>query len=261
MSRIARAFDAAKTEGRGALVAYLMGGDPTPEASEAYALACERGGADVLELGVPFTDPIADGPEIQRAAQRALAAGMSLRGAWDLVRRIRRVSEVPVALMGYYNPIFAMGDEAFAERAAAAGVDGVIVPDLPPEEAEPLRSACREHGLDLVFLVSPATDRERAERIASLSSGFVYLVSRYGITGASERLSDDLADRIAELRKVSPLPVAVGFGISKPEHVRLVARAGAHAAVVGSAIVREVARNAPPQDVESFVRHLASGLR
>jgi len=261
VSRIARAFETAKNEGRGALIAYVMAGDPTPEASEAYALACERGGADILELGVPFTDPVADGPDIQRAAQRALVAGMNLRRGIGLVERIRRGSDVPIALMGYYNPIFAMGDEAFAERAAAARVDGVIVPDLPPEEADGLRTACRDRGLDLVFLVSPATDRERAERIASLSSGFVYLVSRYGITGTSERLSEDLSDRVAGLRKVSRMPVAVGFGISTPAHVRLLVRAGAQGAVVGSAIVREIGRGAPPDAIESFVRKLATGLQ
>lgn len=261
MSRIGPAFDAAKNEGRALLVAYLMAGDPSPEASEAYALACQCGGADVLEVGVPFTDPIADGPEIQRAAQRALAAGTTLRRTLELVKRIRRISDVPIALMGYYNPIFTLGDEAFVERAAAVGVDGVIVPDLPPEEADGLRIACRHRGLDLVFLVSPATDLERAQMIASSSSGFVYLVSRYGITGTREQPSQGLSKRIAELREVSQRPVAVGFGISESDHVRLVVRAGAQGAIVGSAIVEKIARGAAPEAVESFVRSLATGLR
>ena len=261
MSRLARAFETARREDRGALIAYVMAGDPSLEASEAYAIACERGGADMLELGVPFSDPVADGPEIQGAAQRALAAGTTPGRAFDLARKIRRVSEVPIVLMGYYNPIFSMGDAVFAERAARAGADGLIVPDLPPEEADPLREGCRNHGLDFVFLVSPATDGKRARMIAESSSGFVYLVSRYGITGVSRHLPAGLADRIAEMRKASRLPVAVGFGISSAESVRSVVRAGAHAAVVGSAIVKRIADGMPPQGVESFLRDLATGLR
>lgn len=243
----------------GGLIAYLMGGDPNPRDSLGYARACAEAGADVIELGIPFSDPIADGPAIQGAARRALASGVTpahvLGIAGDLA-----ATGVPVVLMTYYNTIFVRGEEAFCRQAADRGVRGLIVPDLPLEEAEGLRGACGLHGLDLILLVTPATGEARARRIAEASRGFLYLVSRYGVTGAREELAPGLGDLVARMKAAAKgLPLAVGFGISGPAQVREVIAMGADAAVVGSALVELVARGRGPRELAAFVGALRPG--
>lgn len=260
MSRLAAAFAAARDARRPALVAYLMAGDPDLAATEALAEACERGGADVLELGVPFSDPIADGPEIQRAGQRALKAGTRPRDVVALVERLRPRLRIPIVLMTYMNPVLAFGLPAFAERASRAGVDGVIVPDLSLEESGEVRAALDPQGLDLIQLVAPATSRERAAAIARASRGFLYVVARYGTTGTRESLPPELGARLSALREVTDLPLAVGFGVSTPEHVAALARAGADGVVVGSAIVQKATEGDGVRGVERFVGELAGGL-
>ncbi len=260
MSRIQDAFARAKKAERAALIAYLMAGDPGLEASEKLALACIRGGANLLELGLPFSDPIADGPEIQAAGQRALRAGTRPRDVLDLAARLRRESDVPLLVMTYLNPVLAIGLEPFADRAAAAGVDGVIVPDLSLEESPEVREVFDAAQIDLVQLVAPSTAEERARAIGAASRGFVYVVARYGTTGVRSDLPEDLRDRLASLHRAASLPLAVGFGVSTPEHVRTLAAAGADGVVVGSAIVRKAAEATDPKAVEAFVAALASGV-
>lgn len=234
-----------------------MGGDPDLERSRAYALAAAHGGADVLEIGIPFSDPVADGPTIQAAGLRALTAGAKPLPVARMAGQVSREAGVPVALMTYYNPVVAPGEEAFVEEVASAGVAGLIVPDLPVEEALGLRDLCRAHGLDLILLATPATDAARVERIAGLSSGFLYLVSRYGVTGAKERLSQDLGALVQRARKVARgLPIAVGFGVSTRPQVEEVLALGADAAVVGSALVSLVAQWHSPKELEALVAKL-----
>lgn len=248
MNAIKTAFQKQKQRGYGCLVGYITAGDPTPERTPQIADALIKGGVDVLELGLPFSDPIADGPAIQAASQRALKAGTTPRKVVEIAGQIKaKHPTVPVVIMTYYNPVFKLGVERFLSEAKAAGVDGFIVPDLPVEEAADYRKAAKAAELDTIFLASPATSRERLERIVDASSGFLYLVSRFGVTGAQT----DVADTTVELiKKVQPftegrVPLAVGFGISKPEHVARVIGAGADAAIVGSAFINIVqnARN------------------
>ncbi len=238
-----------------------MAGDPDLATSERLALACVRGGANILELGIPFSDPIADGPEIQAAGQRALKAGTRPADVLELAARLRRESEVPLILMTYLNPILAMGTRPFAERTAAAGVDGVIVPDLSLEESGELRDTLDDVHVDLVQMVAPATEGPRATAIAAASRGFLYVVARYGTTGVRSDVPADLPARLAALHRVSPLSLAVGFGVSTPDHVRELAAAGADGVVVGSAIVRRAAEGLGPDAVEDFVRGLAGAGR
>ena len=238
-----------------------MAGDPDLATSEKLALACIRGGANVLELGVPFSDPIVDGPEIQAAGQRALKAGTRPRDVLDLVSRLRRESDVPLVLMTYLNPVLSIGLKPFADRAGAAGVDGVIVPDLSLEESEEVRGVLDAAHIDLVQLVAPSTADGRARAIGEASRGFVYVVARYGTTGIRSDLPEDLRGRLAALHRTTSLPLAVGFGVSTPDHVRTLASLGADGIVVGSAIVRQAAQDPDPKAVEAFVRGLASGAR
>lgn len=261
MSRIADAFARARKEDRAVLVAYLMAGDPDLATCERLALACIRGGANVLELGIPFSDPIADGPEIQAAGHRALKAGTRPGDVLDLAARLRRESETPLILMTYLNPILAIGLKAFAERAAAAGVDGIIVPDLSLEESSELRTVLDAVHLDLIQLVAPSTTEGRARAIGAVSRGFLYVVARYGTTGTREGLPVDLGDRLSSLRKASPLPLAVGFGVSTGEHVRALTALGADGVVVGSAIVAKAAETPRAEAITSFVGELAAGSR
>lgn len=260
MSRLPSAFSAARREGRVALVAYLMAGDPDLRRTEAFARACEQGGADVIELGIPFSDPIADGPEIQRAGQRSLRSGTRTRDVLGLVTSLRRRSEIPLILMSYANPIYAMGLEPFAEQAQEAGVDGVIVPDLSWEDSDEVSGALDRRGLDGIQLVAPSTPVERAAAIAESSRGFLYVVSRFGTTGARPDLSNDLAARISDLHRVTDLPLVVGFGVTTAAHVRALAGAGADGVVVGSAIVRRIGEDAKPEAIARFVAELTSSL-
>jgi tryptophan synthase alpha chain len=240
--RIQARFAELARQRRAGFVAYVMAGDPDPEASLAILRGLPAAGADIIELGIPFSDPMADGPPIQRAALRALAAGMTLRGVLDLARRFRESDpHTPVVLMGYLNPIVSVGFESFAAAAAAAGVDGLIAVDCPPEEADPLADALDAHGIDLIRLATPTTDAARLAIVARRTRGFVYYVSVAGVTGAKSAVAADVAPAVARVRSASGLPVAVGFGIRTPAQAREIAQV-ADAAVVGSALVDAIAQ-------------------
>ncbi|MGC9443542.1 MAG: tryptophan synthase subunit alpha [Candidatus Methanospirareceae archaeon] len=241
MSRISKVFGDLERKGEGALIAYLMAGDPDPSATVAIATAIARH-ADVIELGVPFSDPIADGPTIQAAAGRALAAGMTPASIFQHIAAIRKETDAPIVVMGYYNPILRFGVERFMQHLAKAGGDGVIIPDLPIEEAEEVLRFAHEYELDTIFLIAPTTPEDRIAEICRYSSGFVYLVSLLGVTGARASISDGARALIQRVVKKRPeLPAAVGFGISQPEHVRELLASGARGVIVGSAIVSIIA--------------------
>jgi tryptophan synthase alpha chain len=262
-TRISDLFGRCKDEGRKAFIAYLTGGDPSPGHTKSLVLALERGGADLIELGVPFSDPIADGPVIQRASHRALAAGTTLSKILEQVREIRRESQVPLLLFSYLNPLLRYGFEKLAKDAVEAGVDGVLLTDLCIEEAQDSVERLRAQGLDTVFLAAPTSTDRRLQLVAEHSSGFVYLVSRTGVTGEQASLSDAAHALIQRMRKFTGLPLAVGFGISTPQHVTEVAET-ADGVVVGSAIVRFIENHAAdpdlPKKLQQFVRELSSPL-
>jgi tryptophan synthase alpha chain len=263
VSRIAQAFDRLRDDGRGGLVAYVTAGDPDARRSSLILEALARGGADIIEVGVPFSDPLADGPAIQRASERALAGGMTLRGSLELVRRFRAVHDTPIVLFTYANPVVRMEPACFAARAREAGVDGVLMLDYPVEEAGPMRASLVDAGLDPIFLISPTTTDDRIRRSAELGRGFLYVISRLGVTGVRADLADDLPWHLARVRRQTGLPIAVGFGISRPEHVAAACR-HADAAVVGSALVQEIETHAAAGDlanrVAGYVRWLKSDL-
>jgi tryptophan synthase alpha chain len=263
-TRIYERFRALREAGELGIVAYITAGDPSLDATLKFVLALAEAVADVIELGVPFSDPLADGPTIQRASERALRAGTTLAGVLDLVRRIRRSSQVPLALFSYYNPVLQMGLEKFASSAAAAGADGVLATDLTPEEADDYRRILAAHHLDTIFLGAPTSTDERLAKIAACSSGFLYLISRTGVTGAKDVLPEDLPALIRRARSVTPLPIAVGFGISLPGHVSVLGGL-ADAAVVGSALVSEIekatAANPTPAAIDAAASALASRVR
>jgi len=255
--RIRQAFGGTRRPG---LVTYLMGGDPDLAASLDLALACARGGADLIELGMPFSDPIADGPVIQRASERALKSGTTVAGVLELAAQLRRQRpDLPLALMGYLNPVLAMGLDPFLARCAEAGVDAVILPDLPVEESAELRGLARKRGVGTVFLIAPTSTPARAQAALDASTAFAYFVSVTGVTGARAALPEETAARLDALRRPSGPPVVVGFGVSTPEQVQAL---GAHAdgVVVGSAIVSRIAEPGTPAEraarVEAFVRSL-----
>ena len=255
-----RSGEAAKADGPG-LVTYITAGDPDLARTEGILRALERGGADVVEVGVPWSDPLADGPVIQRATERALAAGTTLSGVLALIGRLRPELRVPIVLFSYANPILRMGAERFADRAHAAGVDGVLVLDLPIEEADEFRGLLVSRGIDTILLLSPTTTDDRLRRAVVLGSGFLYAISRLGVTGARDAVAEGAEEMVRRIRAVSSLPIALGFGISKPEHVREVGR-WADAAVVGSALVNVIAEAGASPDlnsrVEEYVRWLKS---
>lgn len=267
--RIARRFAALKVEGRAGLAAFITAGDPDHQTSLAIAKGLPAAGADLIELGVPFTDPMADGPPIQASSQRALKAGASLRRTLDLVRTLRKHdAATPIVLMGYYNPIYVYGTEAFLEHARAAGVDGVIVVDLPPEEDEELCLPAVEAGLHFIRLATPTTDERRLPRVLPHASGFIYYISITGITGAKSPGIDAVRNAVARLRRHTELPIAVGFGIKTPDQAAAVARV-ADAAVVGSALVQKIADGLDAEgkpraglvaSVLDFAKELAQGV-
>ena len=264
MSGIAEVFARCAEEGRAAFIPFLMAGDPSLSATAGQLAALAAGGADIIELGVPFSDPIADGPVNQRAAMRALAGGAGLSGILELIARHRDQLGVPIVLFTYYNPVYARGLERFAEQAAASGVDGVLCVDLPPEEAErDLVPVLRERGVDTIFLLAPTSTRDRIARVAAASSGFVYYVSRTGTTGERSSLPPDLMRELKRLRRRVALPLAVGFGISSPDQVAAVSEV-ADGVVVGSALVRLVEQMGEDPDLpamlEQRVRELAAPL-
>ena len=261
MSRLDDAFTRLRAAGRTGLVAYVTAGDPDLERSAEVVRAVDRGGADVIELGVPFSDPLADGPVIQRATERALASGVTLAKVLEMAASLRSTVEAPLVLFTYANPVLRMGLEAFAERAAAAAVAGVLVLDLPPEEAEDAHATFRRHGLDTIFLLSPTTTSSRIRRAAELGGGFLYGISRVGVTGVRDDVADSAQALAARVRAETARPLALGFGFSRPEHVRAVGQ-WADAAVVGSALVQVVADHGRSADlageVERYVRWLRS---
>ncbi len=267
-TRIAALFERNRQSGRKAFIAYLTAGDPHPDQTSGLVLALERGGADLIELGVPFSDPIADGPVIQRASDRALRAGMNLHRLLETVREIRRVSEVPLLLFSYMNPLLRYGFDKLARDAAEAGIDGVLLTDLSVEEADEPVSRLKEQGLDTVFLVAPTSSDRRLDLVARHSSGFIYLVSRTGVTGEQASVSDAVAPLVERTRRHTGLPLAVGFGISTPQQVAAVARL-ADGVVVGSAIVKTIEKTANlpgttaeqlATEVERFVTGLTAPL-
>ena len=263
MSKIRQAFDRLRTQHRGGMVTYVTAGDPDADTSIRILISLAKGGADVLEVGVPFSDPLADGPVIQRATERALAAGMTLRGTLDVVRAVRREVATPIVLFTYANPVLRMDPGVFAREAKQAGADGVLILDFPVEEAEPLRAPVVAAGLDPIFLISPTTSDGRIRRSAELGRGFLYVISRLGVNGMRDTLTDDATASVARVRAQSSLPVALGFGISSPQQVAK-ACASADAAVVGSALVKVIAEHGAAADVAErageYVRWLKSAM-
>src|SRR5271156_2695782 len=249
--RIAARFAELSASGELGIVAYITAGDPSLEASEKIVLAAAEAGADVIELGVPFSDPVADGPVIQRASDRALRSGTTLAGVLELVTRLRRNTQVPLVLFSYFNPILQMGIEKFAD-AAKAGADGVLVTDLTPEEGAEYRVVLQSRGLDTIFLAAPTSTDARLAQISAVTTGFLYLVSRTGVTGTRDALPPELPALVRRTRKFTALPVAVGFGISLPTHVTVLGGI-ADAAVVGSALMAAVEKAASPDDAAAAV--------
>ncbi|HEY6360749.1 MAG TPA: tryptophan synthase subunit alpha [Vicinamibacterales bacterium] len=259
--RLSNTFEQLRARGTPGLVTYVTAGDPDLERTGDILRSLDRAGADVLEVGVPFSDPLADGPVIQRATERALASGTTLRGVLDLIGRVRADVRAPIVVFSYANPILRLAPERFADQAQDAGVDGVLVLDLPIEEAGDFRGMLAARGIDTILLLSPTTTDERLRKAAALGSGFLYAISRLGVTGARDAIAHGARDMVRRIRAVSSLPVALGFGISKPEHVREVGR-WADAAVVGSALVSVIAAAGASPDltarVEEYVRWLKS---
>ncbi len=261
--RIKDCFDRLRAEKKKAFVAYLTAGDPCLETTPSLVWALERAGADLIELGVPFSDPVADGLVIQMAFQRALDAGTHLVGVLDAVRKIRLKSEIPLILFTYYNPVMKYGFDKFASDAAAAGADGMLLLDLPPEEGAEEKKCCEAHGMKWICLIAPTTPENRLESIAKASSGFVYYVSREGVTGMREQTASSAESRVALIQKHTDIPVCVGFGVSNAEHVRSLTKT-ADGVVVGSAIVKQIELSAGQpetallQKVELFVKPMAA---
>lgn len=265
MTRIEQRFAALKARGEKALMPYICAGDPDLETTRRLLPALQAAGADAIEYGIPFSDPIADGPVIQQAGQRALAAGITVEKAFALLKEARENGfTIPVCIMTYYNLIYSRGVEQFALAAAAAGADGIIVPDLSLEESEPLQAACRDANLNLIQFIAPTSPPERMQAIAQQSSGFIYCVSLTGVTGARDTLSERIAPMVAAARQHTGLPLCVGFGVSTPAHARQVA-AQADGVIVGSAVVRLCGEGGSPaeiaQRVGDFVRSLKEGVR
>jgi tryptophan synthase alpha chain len=264
MGRIGDAFLRLRAARERALVPFITGGDPDLDTTEALVLAMAESGADLIEIGVPFSDPTAEGPTIQRSSERALAGGATLRRILERVRGLRPRVQVPLLLMGYANPFYAMGVEGFVEAAAEVGIDGIIVPDLPPEEGEALYDAAELRGIDPVLLAAPTTVESRLKLLADRTRGFLYFVSLTGVTGARAELAQDLEANVGRIRALSEVPVCVGFGISTPEHARLVG-SYAEGVVVGSAIVDRIeaapSKEAAVDAVAQFIATLKAPLR
>ena len=260
MSRLAATFAGLRERKVSGLVTYVTAGDPDLARTGGILRALDRAGADVLEVGVPFSDPLADGPVIQRATERALAAGATLAGVLDLVAGLRTEVKAPIVIFSYANPIFRLGAERFADRARDAGVDGVLVLDLPIEEADDFRGLLAARGIDTILLLSPTTSDDRLRKAATLGSGFLYAISRLGVTGARDAVADGAEEMVRRIRAVTDLPVALGFGISSPAHVREVGQ-WADAAVVGSALVNVIAQAGASSDLETRVEEYVRWLK
>lgn len=260
MSRIQDAFATLRRNKETGLVTYVTAGDPDLARSRSIVRAIARSGADVIEIGVPFSDPIADGPAIQRATERALAAGGHLAASLALAANVRADVEQPLVLFTYVNPVFQLGAEAFAARAAEAGIDGVLLLDLPIEESAEMRALLDRRGIDQIFLISPTTTEARLRRAAELGRGFLYAISRLGVTGARDRVAGTAEPLVQRIRQITDLPVAVGFGLSRPEHLREVG-AYADAGVVGSALVDVIGREAAGPDVAAAAGSFVAWLK
>ncbi len=264
MGRLAEQFRALKARGEKALIPFVTAGDPDLDTTEAIVLAMVEAGADAVEIGVPFSDPMAEGPTIQRASERALGSGTSLRRVLELVKRLRSRLEVPIVLMGYANTLYAMGERNFAESAASVGVDGVIVVDLPPEEDAPFFDGLRGNGVDPILLASPTTVSERLAWLADQAQGFLYYVSLTGVTGARVQLGRDIESQVRRVKERSDIPVCVGFGVSTPKHAASIA-AYADGVVVGSALVDRIEATTSREDAVDvaarFVAELKAPLR
>ena len=263
MTRIEDKFKELREEGRSALITYVTAGDPSLSVTEELLPALEESGADILEVGVPFSDPMADGPTIQAASERALKNPITLDDILGVIAKLRATSQIPVVLFGYYNPFFVYGEERLMKAAKEAGVDGFLVVDLPPDEGEGFEKKAIAAGLDVTYLLAPTSTKRRIELVTDRGSGFVYYVSVTGVTGARERLADEIGENIARIRKASSLPIAVGFGISTSDQVREIAGV-AEGVVVGSAIVKVIENNLESpslvQEVKKVVRELRKGL-
>ncbi len=262
MSRIAEKFRELGAKREKALIAFITAGDPDLAVTEECILEMEQGGADIIELGVPFSDPMADGPTIQKSSERAIASGTTLPKILAMVKSVRKNSRIPIVLMGYFNPVFLYGAGKFAVDAAAAGVDGILLVDLPPEEAKEFKKTASSAGLDLISLLTPTSDEKRIEKVAGLGSGFIYYVSVTGVTGARQSVAESMFENVEKIRKRIPLPVAVGFGVSDPAQAGSVARV-ADGVVVGSAIVKlfeEFSGEELKQRLRSFIAELKAGI-
>jgi tryptophan synthase alpha chain len=260
MNRIDRLFKALREKDKTALMPFLVAGDPTLAQTRDLVVALEQAGADMIELGVPFSDPIADGPTIQAAGQRALASGLTLHEVLDMVKDLRKDVHLPIVLMSYYNLLYQYPIVDFAERAAGVGIDGVIVPDLPPEEAGTWRRVARRAGLHAIFLVTPTTPQDRVRKVDRLSKGFLYYVSVTGVTGAREKLPRDLALALDRTRKKVRNPLAVGFGIGTPSQVAALAP-HADGIIVGSALVKVIEQHHKSRSLVDEVRHFVQALK
>jgi len=256
MTRIEKTFKRLKKEGRKALIPYIMAGDPTLEDTKRFVIELEEAGVDIIELGVPFTDPIADGPIIQRADERALRQGVTLRKVLALIDEIRHTTKIPLILMTYYNPVFKYGINAFVKEAVRVGVAGVIIPDLIPDEAEDFISIARGHRLDTIFLLAPTSTKDRVRKVAKASTGFIYYVSITGITGAKLIIDDGMKDTLTLVKTSTKRPIAIGFGVSNPEEARVVATLG-DGVIIGSAIVRLISEN---KDIKDFVKAIREAI-
>ncbi len=256
MSNITKVFTELKKNKETALIPYIMAGDPSLDATKNYVIDLEKSGADIIELGVPFSDPLADGPTIQMAAERSLQNGTTLRTVLHLVKDIRKTSDIPIILMTYYNPVFKFGIERFIKDAVTSGVDGVIIPDLIPDEADDFISLARAHGLDTIFLLAPTSTQDRINKVTKASTGFVYYVSMTGITGSSLSMGNEMQKTLNKVKKASRKPVAVGFGISNPEEASAVSGM-ADGVSVGSAVVKLIANG---KSITNFVKSLKKAI-
>jgi len=259
-TRIGKKFDELRVKNEKALVVYLTAGDPSLDITKELILALGKSGVDIVEIGVPFSDPTADGPVIQEAAQRSLKGGTTLRGVLQMIAELRKISQIPIVLFGYFNPIYAYGAEKFARDATRAGADGVLVVDLPPEEAAELKKHTDSTVIDFISLIAPTTGTQRAKKIASSATGFLYYISITGVTGTAVPKIDDIEADLKRIRKISSLPVVVGFGISLPEQARQIGRL-ADGVVIGSALVRLIAENSGKAELLKIVSSYAREIK
>jgi tryptophan synthase alpha chain len=264
MNRIDQKFKELRQANKKAFIAFITAGDPDLDTTEELVLALEKAGADIVEIGVPFSDPLADGPTIQAASYRSLQKGTTVKKILAVVKRIRQRSQVPLALMTYYNPVFHFGEKSFVEQAKASGVDGVIIPDLPLEEAGELRRFAMKEDLSTIFFVAPTTTADRLKPVVKAATGFIYYVSVAGVTGARKAVPAEIAIKIRQVKALTDKPVCVGFGVSTPEQARMMARV-ADGVIVGSAIVNEIHKNADAKDlavrIEAFVSALVKAVK